>query len=101
MATYELWDERTGQTIGRWPSKSMALHFVRDLLERGEIITVAALVLRLSDWTSASTAIATGSQLVALARIGTGDEWTRRRSRDDPGGPGLHSAEQNDETASS
>jgi hypothetical protein len=101
MATYELWDERSKQTIGRWPSESMALQVVRDLLERGDIIAVAALVLRVSDWSSASRTLASGSQLVALARIGTGDEWTRRRTRDDPAGPRLHGVASSDETASS
>lgn len=101
MATYELWDERTKQTVGRWPTEAMALHVVRDLLERGEIIAVAALVLRVSDWSSASKTLASGSQLVALARIGTGDEWTKRRTRDDPTGPRLHDAESSDETISS
>lgn len=101
MATYELWDERTEQTIGRWPSESTALKVVRDLLERGDIIAVAALVLRVSDWSSASRTLASGSQLVALARIGTGDEWTRRRTRDDPAGPRSDRHDSGDETVSS
>jgi hypothetical protein len=101
MATYELWDERTKQTIGRWPTRSMALQVIRELLERGEIIAVAALVLRVSDWSNPSRTLASGSQLVALARIGTGDEWTRRRTRDDPSGPRLRGAEANDDIVSS
>jgi hypothetical protein len=101
MATYELWDERTKQTIGRWPTEATALSVVRDLLERGEVIAVAALVLRVSDWSSSSKTLASGLQLVALARIGTGDEWARRRTRDDPAGPRLRTMEADDETVSS
>lgn len=89
MATYELWDERSNQSVGRFPTQPAALHLVRELLEAGDVITVAALVLRLSDWATASTTIASGSELVALARLGTGDEWMRRRSRDDPSGPRM------------
>ena len=98
MATYELWDERTEQTIGRWPTESMALHVVRDLLDRGEIVAVAALVLRVSDWSTPSSTIATGSQLVAMARVGTGEEWTRNRRRRDM--PHAETRGSNDDTAS-
>ena len=68
MATFELWDERTGRTIGRWPQQDDALAVVRDLLDRGEVITVAALVLRSTDWSSSPQVIAAGSELGALAR---------------------------------
>jgi hypothetical protein len=68
MATFELWDERTGRTIGRWPTQDDALAIVRDLLDRGEVITVAALVLRKTDWESSPVVIASGSELGALAR---------------------------------
>ena len=68
MATFELWDERTGRAIGRWPAEEDALTVVRDLLDRGEVLTVAALVLRSTDWGRSSILIASGSELGALAR---------------------------------
>lgn len=79
MATFELWDARTNHAIGRYESKSLALHVVRNFLDRGDIVTVAALVLRQVDWAKPSITIASGANLVALARIGTGEEWTRSR----------------------
>ncbi len=72
MATFELWDERTGRTIGRWPNQDDALAVVRDLLDRGEVLTVAALVLRQTDWSSSPAVVASGSELSALARRETG-----------------------------
>ena len=68
MSTFELWDERTGRTIGRWQRQDDALAVVRDLLDRGEVLTVAALVLRKTDWQSSPGVIASGSELGALAR---------------------------------
>ena len=40
MATFELWDERTGRAIGRWPAEEDALTVVRDLLDRGEVLKI-------------------------------------------------------------
>lgn len=90
MAMYELWDERKNQTVGRYASKPQALNVVRDFLDRGDIVTVASLVLRESDWGSPSVTIASGASLVALARIGTGEEWTRSRRqwKESPASPG-------------
>ena len=78
MALYELWDDRTGRSIGRWQTRSAALQVVSDLLERGDILAVAALVLRHTDWDTASTTIASGSQLVALI-------WSEREATDREG----------------
>lgn len=68
MATFELWDERTARAIGRWPTEEDALAVVRDLLDRGEVLAVAALVLRSTDWGRAPIVLASGSELGALAR---------------------------------
>ncbi|HKG26491.1 MAG TPA: hypothetical protein VKB09_12645 [Thermomicrobiales bacterium] len=68
MTIFELWDERTGRAIGRWPTEAEALAVVRDLLDRGEVLTVAALVLRSADWGSAPETIAAGAELGARAR---------------------------------
>ncbi|HEY7032513.1 MAG TPA: hypothetical protein VH482_14325 [Thermomicrobiales bacterium] len=75
MATFELWDERTARTIGRWSTEEDALAVVRDLLDRGEVLAVAALVLRSSDWGRAPEIVASGSALSARAR----------RAPDEPG----------------
>jgi hypothetical protein len=75
MATFELWDERTARAIGRWSTEEDALAVVRDLLDRGEVLAVAALVLRSTDWGRSPIIIASGSELGALAR----------RPRDEPG----------------
>ena len=68
MTIFELWDERTGRAIGRWPTEAAALAVVRDLLDRGEVLTVAALVLRSTDWGQPPTLVASGAALGALAR---------------------------------
>jgi hypothetical protein len=75
MATFELWDQRSARAIGRWPTEEDALAIVRDLLDRGEVLAVAALVLRSTDWGRSPIIIASGSELGALAR----------RPRDEPG----------------
>lgn len=76
---YELWDDRQEKSIGRWESQTLALRAVRELLEGDDVMAVAALVLRTYDWNVPTETIAAGSQLVAMARRGTGDEWTQRR----------------------
>jgi hypothetical protein len=76
MASFELWDERTGRTIGRWPKQDDALSIVRDLLDRGEVLTVAALVLRKTDWSASPEVVAAGSELGALARRAPDAEGT-------------------------
>jgi hypothetical protein len=68
MTVFELWDERTSRAIGRWPTEADALAVVRDLLDRGEVMTVAALVLRSTDWGQPPTIVASGATLGALAR---------------------------------
>jgi hypothetical protein len=68
MATFELWDERTARAIGRWSTQEDALAVVRDLLDRGEVLAVAALVLRSTDWGRSPIIVAAGSELGALAR---------------------------------
>jgi hypothetical protein len=68
MATFELWDERTARAIGRWPAEEDALAVVRGLLDRGEVLAVAALVLRSTDWGRPPFVVASGSELGALAR---------------------------------
>jgi hypothetical protein len=68
MATFELWDQRTARAIGRWPTEEDALAVVRDLLDRGEVLAVAALVLRSTDWGRAPVVVASGAALGALAR---------------------------------
>jgi hypothetical protein len=75
MATYELWDDRTGQSIGRWSNQRSALAAVIDLLDRGEVVAIAALILRRSDWRQPATTIASGSELVHLAQNAQPEGW--------------------------
>jgi hypothetical protein len=49
-ATYELWDTRTERMVGRWHAEAAALQTVRAMLDQGDVITVAGLVLRSTAW---------------------------------------------------
>jgi hypothetical protein len=68
MATYELVDARTGRTVERWPTEAAALETVRRMLDRGEVVAVAGLVLRLADRGREPVALASGAALAARAR---------------------------------
>ncbi|MEA2595562.1 MAG: hypothetical protein QOF01_2031, partial [Thermomicrobiales bacterium] len=68
VATYELWDTRTARPVGRWRSEAAALETVRAMLDRGEILMVAGLVLRSTDWGRAPVLVAAGADLAARAR---------------------------------
>jgi hypothetical protein len=67
-ATYELWDTRTERMVGRWRSEAAALQTVRSLLDRGDPLTVAGLVLRSTAWGRAPVLVAAGAELAARAR---------------------------------
>jgi hypothetical protein len=68
MATYELWDMRSGNLVGSWPAETEALAVVREALDRHGAEVVASLSLLAESTQGDTTVVAEGAALVERAR---------------------------------
>lgn len=67
MATYELWDMRTGNLVGSWGTQADALSVIRRAVARQGAEAIGTLSLLCEDATGNTTLVAEGATLVELA----------------------------------
>lgn len=67
MATYELWEMRSGNLVGSWPAEAEALAVVREALARHGAELVASLSLLSEDAQGDTAVVAEGAALVERA----------------------------------
>lgn len=68
MATYELWEMRSGNLVGSWETEADALSVIRRAVDRQEAESVASLSLLAEDANGETSVIAEGLPLVERAR---------------------------------
>jgi hypothetical protein len=68
MATYELWEMRSGNLVGSWSAENEALAIVRDALDRHGDELATSLSLLVEDSQGETTVVAEGSALLERAR---------------------------------
>ena len=68
MATYELWEMRSGNLVGSWPVEAEALAVVREAMTRHGAEMVASLSLLSEDPRGETTLVAEGAALGERAR---------------------------------
>lgn len=68
MATYELWEMRSGNLMGSWSSENEAMSAVRKTLDKHGATLAASLSLLVEDADGATTLIAEGPALIDRAR---------------------------------
>jgi hypothetical protein len=68
MATYELWEMRSGNLVGSWAAEAEALAVVRDAMTRHGAEMVASLSLLSEDARGETTLVAEGEALGERAR---------------------------------
>lgn len=68
LATYELWEMRSGNLVGSWPAETEALAVAREALDRHGAELVASLSLLSENTQGDTTVVAEGAALVERTR---------------------------------